>query len=433
VYRYNERRWIGCYWKFSDNFNADWAFPEKWDPAAFPDSWDVNSDFYQTAAASKTAAHLLRYQRMCENNPRILPYVSSYGAFLAGHLDPQGLIPSWFTVDLAPVRELRFNAEGGVHIWFLCELYKATGQNEYLKTAERMAAFLMREILPSQRWYDFETFYSCSKKPENFYDSRTGQWPQCSLSMIWAIEGLAALFECTKNRSYLSAGEAVADYASFYQACWQPHFVTTAYAFGGYRSQNSDAEWLDMRHACAAEALLHLAALTHRQDLYERGAAAMRASFAIINHPRLIKNNIFCYPRYPLGIEPENIDHEGVPQDPLRSGFDWGEGGGLAAAAELLGTLGGAYIDLENNIAVGIDGVIVEHYQVRKNRIEVRLKNQLAALSFPYDASYEIDLTVAGLKAGQYQLVVDGGKPQIIKGPAPLRIPVRVLASSRTN
>jgi len=134
-----------------------------------------------------------------------------------------------------------------------------------------------------------------------------------------------------------------------------------------------------------------------------------------------------------LGIEPENIDHEGVPQDPLRSGFDWGEGGGLAAAAELLGTLGGAYIDLENNIAVGIDGVIVEHYQVRKNRIEVRLKNQLAALSFPYDASYEIDLTVAGLKAGQYQLVVDGGKPQITKGPAPLRIPVRVLASSRTN
>jgi hypothetical protein len=207
--------------------------------------------------------------------------------------------------------------------------------------------------------------------------------------------------------------------------------VITAYAFGGYRSQNSDAEWLDMRQTCAAEALLHLAELTNRQDLYERSIAAMRASFAIINHPRLIKNLIFGYPRYPLGIEPENIDHEGIPQDPLRSGFDWGEGGGLAAAAELLRTLGGAYIDLQNNIAVGIDGVIVEHYQVTKNRIEVRLKNQLAELSYPYNTRYEIDLTIAGLRASHYELVVDKARPQIVKGPGSLRIPVMLFASAR--
>lgn len=419
VYRYNEKRWVGCYWKFPDNFNPDWTFPEKWEPKVLPHFWDMSSDFYQPAAASKTGVYLLRYRRLCEDNPRILPYLRRYGDFLVEHADSSGCVPAWFTNDLKPVRELLFNAEGGIHIWFLSELYGATQDPRYLATAERLAGFLMRKILPRQRWYDFETFYSCSIKPENFFDVYTGQWPQCTLSMLWAIDGFAALYQVTGDPAHLSAGETVADYSGFFQAVWQPHFITTAYAYGGLRSQNSDAEWLDMRQTCFAGAYMRLAELTHRQDLFERAVAALRASFAIIHHPRLIKNNVFRYPRYPVGIEPENIDHEGVPQDPLRSGFDWGEGGGLTAAAELLSNLGGAYIDFERRIAVGVDGVMIRGFRLDGRRIAIDLQNQLAALPFPYEKVYAIDLRLVGLLPGQYELVLNSGQPRTIHSVPP--------------
>ncbi len=276
-----------------------------------------------------------------------------------------------------------------------------------------------KEILPQQRWFDFETFYSCSIKPENFFDQYTGQWPQCTLSMLWAIDGFASLYEVTGNREYLENAEAVADYSQFYQAAWQPHFVITAYAFGGFRSQNSDAEWLDMRQSLFGDSLVRLGLLTGRQDLLERGVAAARAAFTIIDHPRHIKNGIFRFPRYPVGIEPENIDHEGLPQDPLRSGFDWGEGGALAAAATLMGLLGGVYIDFRRNIGVGVDGVWVKSFQQAGNQIRLELINQLARLPYAYNSPYPTQLRLDGLPQGRYELVVNNANPRSIVMPAP--------------
>jgi len=337
------------------------------------------------------------------------------------------------TVDFDPVPELAFDAEGGIHIWFLCELYQATGEKKYLAAAERMATFLAKEVLPHQRWYDFETFYSCSIKPEDFFDSYTGQWPQCTLSMLWATDGYTSLYEATKNPDYIHNAEAVADYAGFFQAVWQPHFMISAYAFGGFRSQNSDAEWLDMRQSLFGEAFVRLGKLAGRQDLLERGVAAVRSSFAIINHPRHIANDIFRYPRYPLGIEPENIDHEGLPQNPLRSGFDWGEGGGLAAAATLLRHLGGAYLDFAKNLGVGVDGVYVKSFACHGKRIQVELVNQLALLPSAYDSTYPIQFRIEGLAAGKYQLVVNGRALGDVEIPAGEGVRLEIGPSSITK
>jgi hypothetical protein len=183
-----------------------------------------------------------------------------------------------------------------------------------------------------------------------------------------------------------------------------------------------------MRQPLFAEAFARLGLITGRQDLLERGVAALRASLAVINHPRHIQNDIFRYPRYPLGIEPENIDHEGLPQDPLRSGFDWGEGGALAAAAGLLRQLGGAFVDFKRNIAVGVDGVYVKSFKVEGKRIRVDLQNQLAALPFPYDDPYPIELRIEGLPAGKYELVISGGPPRPIDLPAPKGIQLKTGA-----
>jgi len=412
VFRYREKRWVGCYWKFGDGFDPDWRFPDKWQPSACPKFWDFNSDWYQTSAASLTCAHLLRYRRHCEENPRILPFVTRYGDFLAEHVRFDGCMPAWFSPELRTNRVMEFNAEGGVHIWALSELYQATRIRKYLDVAERMASFIVREVLPRQRWADFETFYSCASKPENVFDAHTGQYPQCTTSMMWAVHGLTALAKAGGDRTWIAAAEAVADYSLFYQASWQPNFINTAYAFGGFRSQNSDAEWLDMRSSGFAEAFAELAELTNRQDLLERAVAAMRSAFAAINHPRNVQNGVFRFPRYPVGLEPENIDHEGLPQVPLRSGFDWGEGGALAGAATLLRKFGGVYIDVPHQLAIGIDGVAVKDFSVSGRMLKLTLQNQLAELPYPFKDPYKADLSIVGLDPGEYDLVINGSSPR---------------------
>lgn len=410
VYRYNDRKWIGSYRGVVTSGTG-----------------------YQPAAASLTATHLLRYNRLCENDKRIIAFVRRYGDFLFGQVSPQGQIPGWLEEDLKPSTRLQFNAEGGVHAWFLAELYEATRDPRYLGAAKQLADFLIREILPRQRWADFETFYSCSPKPEDFFDRRTGQWPQNTLSMIWAMQGFSALASSTGDLQYLRAAEAVADYSHFYQACWQPHFIRTAYAFGGFRPQNSDAEWLDMRSSSAAEALLAVARLTHRQDLYERSVAAMRASFAAINHPRHVDNEIVRFPRYPVGIEPENIDHSGVSQVPFRSGFDWGEGGALVAAAELQRHCESVFVDASQGVAVGIDGITVKSFVRDARTLRLELENQLAALPRPWVEPLRAYLRVVGLEPGVYRLIVNGGQPRDLTEKELQRFPLVLTAPSRES
>lgn len=407
IYRYDEQRWIGCYRGVA-----------------------TSGPGFQPAAASLTATHLMRYHRLCENDDRIVEFAKRYGEFLLSQVSPTGQVPGWLEADLKPSAQLQFNAEGGVHAWFFMELYEAKRDPRYLGVAKVLAEFLIGEILPRQRWADFETFYSCSPKPETMFDRQTGQWPQNTLSMLWAMQGLSALAISTGDPRYRSAAEAVADYSIFYQACWHPHFIQTAYAFGGFRPQNTDAEWLDMRSSSAAEALLAVARLTNRQDLYERSVAAMRASFAAINHPRHVDNDITRFARYPVGIEPENIDHTGVSQIPFRSGFDWGEGGALVAAAELQRHCGSVFIDASHGVAVGVDGIAVKSFSRRSRTLRLELENQLAILPFPWAEPHLASLHVVGLEPGLYRLIVNGGPPRDATEGELLQLPL-VLTPSR--
>ena len=104
---------------------------------------------------------------------------------------------------------------------------------------------MIADVLPREKWYDFETFYSCAIKPETFFDPYTGQYPANTMSVYWAIDGFASLYEAEQNKTWLDAAEACADYSLFYQAVWAPHYIISAYPFGGFSSQNSDGEWLD--------------------------------------------------------------------------------------------------------------------------------------------------------------------------------------------
>ena len=405
-YDLKEKQWVRNLWKFP---------LEGYDPSEYKHYWgwdDPNATSYQTASASVTAGFLMKYRVVCEDNERIIPFVKNYADFLIKNMQPDGSVPAWFDKELSPLPSLRWNADGGAHIWVLSELYHATKEDKYLVAAKKIAHFMINEVLPEQKWYDFEAFYSCAAKEETFRDNRTGQPPRNLMSAGWAMQGFTSLYKVTDDKAYLETAEAIADFVSFFQAVWAPHYIITAYPFGGLSSQVGDAEWLDQRTHRFAQPLVHIGLLTNRSDLVERGVAAMRSVLALVNHPRHIKNKIYEHPNYPLGMGPENIDHEGNPQMPLRSGPSWAEVGGLAAAAELASILGDVYVNVEKNIAIGINGVKVTGFKFDNRTVSFELKNQLAAFPFSYEKAFKIDLKVEGLPdTGQYTLIINNGKP----------------------
>ena len=396
------KQWIGTLWQ---------PPLEDYDPTLKANywNWKPGNGTYQSASASVTTGFLMQYYRDCEQDPNILPFVQRYGDFLIENMQQNGCVPGWFSRDLQPLPSMRFNADGGAHAWVLTELYRATNKQKYLNAAEQMVRFLQRAILPQQKWFDFETFYSCGVKSESYFDARTGQPGRNLMSVSWALQGFLALYEATGNREYLDDAVATADYASLFQAVWAPHYVVTAYPFGGMSSQVGDAEWLDQRSHRFADSFVRVGLLSGRQDLVERGVAVARSSLALISHPRHKANGIYTHTNFPLGLGPENIDHEGFPQMPLASGPSWSSVGGLAAAAHVLNRLGGVFVNISDNWAVGVDGVRVSGFRLEGQSIHVQLENQLAQLPRPYTAPYEGDLNVSGLlDSDRYELIVNG-------------------------
>ncbi|MDA0193510.1 MAG: hypothetical protein O2887_02220 [Bacteroidetes bacterium] len=422
LYDLNKKSWAGSLWN---------PPLENYDPNERATYFDWEDGAYQTASASVTAGYLLQYRKTCENNPGIIPFVQRYGDFLIQNMQSNGCVPGWFSKELEPLPSLKWNADGGAHIWVLSELYKVTNEVKYIEAAKKIAHFMIQEVMPRQKWYDFETFYSCAVKPETFFDERTGQYPANNMSLSWALEGFSSLYEVTKNQVHLSAAEACADYSIFYQAIWAPHYIITAYPYGGFSSQNSDAEWLDQRSHRFVNGLVRVGLLSNRQDLIERGVAAMKSSLTLINHPLHIQNEIYKYPNYPLGLGPENIDHEGFPQMPLRSGPSWCEVGGLAGAAHAMNHLGGAYIDFENNIGVGVDGVAVADYSINQQEIKITMKSLLSGLSVPFDKPYLLELRMVGLEERTYTLILNEGPELTLNNRELESLPVIVYSDGR--
>jgi hypothetical protein len=258
---------------------------------------------------------------------------------------------------------------------------------------DKAATFLEREVVPAQRYYDFETFFSCSPKAclqrngviddLRMWDMHSMQAPQNTLCMQWSAEALRAvrstrfdeyyervarlgvkgIAKSTPYSSILKRGQPngslmALDIMALYQNVWPLSYRRVAYTYGGFGVQNSDGEFNDARQAQFGSTLCHFGAELGRKDYFERGVAAIRASLTLINHPRHIELGLYPNPNYPLGLQPENNGHGGTDQQNGRTGFDWGEGSGLAAAAEVIDRYGDAYIDEKNRWGVGIDGSI---------------------------------------------------------------------------
>lgn len=305
----------------------------------------------------------------CPRKDEILKQCREMGDLMVRMQNSDGSYPSWLDKKLAPVAVLDHSAQSSLPAWFLFELDQKLNTGRplpYRDSAIRASNFLMKEVVDQQRYYDFETFFSCSPKEckadgkvddESMHDAHTLQPPQNTLCMQWTAEALRAANHATQKPEYMEGALKALNMMMLYQNVWPISYRQVAYTYGGFGVQNSDGEYNDARQAQFGCTLMDFGSELGRKDLFERGIAATRAALTLINHPLHIGNDIYPDPNYPYGLEPENNGHGGTDQQNGRTGFDWGEGSGLASMAYALAKYGGVYVDDKHGWAVGIDGV----------------------------------------------------------------------------
>ena len=112
------------------------------------------------------------------------------------------------------------------------------------------------------------------------------------------------------------------------------------------------------------------------QSLCDRARRTIELALAAPQNPQGLFPLIYRLPNlYPVGLGPENIDHEGHPQSAMRTSPSWGEGSGVfTGLAAVLRELGGAYVDATKRLAVGVDGVRVVRAELRGSVLEVELE-----------------------------------------------------------
>ena len=401
-YRAGSRRWVRSMFT---------AAPGK--PAGLFSAVDTEGDTYDVVAMSRTATHLLQYHQRCVPDPRILAYVARYADGLLPLVDAEGVVPSCVSAtNHTPFAPLARSAQDGTTLQLFAELAPLTNHTRYLDAARRIGDRLIREVLPRQLWTDLEQYYSCGSKPLDFAgDSEQGQPARGNLSTLWAADGFAALYRATRDQRYLDAGERCVDYLTFSQCCWEPHFIYTAFPFGGFTADNADtATFLDARQAEAVAPFAWYGRTLGRPDLLERAVAAARSSVVLINHPRHQgANNIYRHTNlYPLGLGPENIDHEGHPQSAMRTSPSWGEASGVfTGLAEAAWQLGGAYVDVARQLAIGVDGLRLDSATLTGHRLHLAIVPVLGKLKQPWDQPYQTELRIVGLQPGKYQVVIN--------------------------
>ena len=248
------------------------------------DGWAGYGDSYHAFSMSWTAYWMLRWAEdlVPARREEVLRFVRPYGEFLLRQQQPNGVIPSWYlAASLKPRDEMKnFNAETGASALLLVMLARSTQDSRYLQAAEQAMAFVQREVLPRQRWFDFETYLSCARKPFDFYDPWTAQFPQNNLAEMQNVQAMLALYQATHKQAYLDTGTAMLDYLLLTQQAWSdPAF--TPNLLGGFTTQNTDAEWSDARQGYAAALLMDFYRVTGTFEYLERAVAAARSTFAV--------------------------------------------------------------------------------------------------------------------------------------------------------
>lgn len=309
-----------------------------------------------------TSYWLLRWHNEFDpKNDRILPNCVALGDFLLGQQRDSGFIPSYYNENFTLRDGTRLNeesAEPAACAVFLVELYKSVGDQKYLDAAVKAIEYVQNHIVPEAKWFDYETFLSCSPKPYDFYDPITTQHPQNNMGTIQAAMGFLAVYDATRDTRFLEWGMNVLDYLSLTQQVWS-HPAMTPNLIGGFTTQNTDAEWSDARQAYCAVVYLDYFDRTGNREYLERGVAALRSGFVVAPY--------------------ENWAHIGYADwVGALSGFNWGQGSAMASVEMVWDRYGDVLVDVEGQWACGINGCTVNALHIDGNTISLVITTVLA-------------------------------------------------------
>ncbi|MHB8895505.1 MAG: hypothetical protein ACYC99_10065 [Candidatus Geothermincolia bacterium] len=326
-------------------------------------------DSYHTADCATTGYYMAQWFDDHEGDPRLLARCRRLAEYLMKLQLPSGAFPAWVDPGGGSPRvaaELKESATTAAPAMFLARLFHVENDVAYLDSAMKACDFVAREVIPRQKWFDYETFYSCSRKRLGLFDEHTGTFPQNTMSMYWAAVAFGLVYQATLDEEYLALGREVIDHLSLYQQVWDPPFLSIN-GFGGFGAMNTDAEWDDARQALMALALMDYYRLTGEEQYMERGISALRASFALMfidENKAVAPGNMRIALPEEIGSVMENYGHFG--HDHPVPGFidsDWGAGSACHAAAYAQKHYGDIYIDVGRMKAFGINGCRVDRVE----------------------------------------------------------------------
>jgi hypothetical protein len=252
-----------------------------------------------------------------------------------------------------------------------------------ISIAERIVQYLNVNIIPSNKWHDFEPYFSCSQLSLDTYDHFTGNHLMNTMSIYWCSEGFKELYKITNNIEYLKTGEYILSILSQFQQVWNMPYISIN-TFGGFGVQNHDAELSDARQALFVPVYMDYYILTGKKEYMERGIAALRASWAL----QLLKEYKSLCPGNLNGIDTiegidkgsvyENYGHTGSDfRTPGHIAFNWGVGTAATATAYVKRNFSDLFIDFQEKSIWGIDGVLVNSYQFTDRYVEINYNKTL--------------------------------------------------------
>jgi hypothetical protein len=301
---------------------------------------------------------------------------------------------------------------------FLALLYQATGKEEYLQAAQRVADFIIEKVFPRQIWFDTEVFFSCSPKSLGWRDKSTGVPTQGTLCLSWAADLMGNLYRYTREQRYLNYGRAALDILLLFQQIWDAPFLNID-TRGGFSSINNDAEWNDARQAVFALLLMEWYEITGEAELFQRGVAALRAAFTLMyleEHRRVAPANVLPMSPADRGAVAENYGHVGL--DIKIEGYimpDWGAGTAVSSAALAQARWGDLFIDASRGAAFGVNGCRILLADIRQSSFDLEIEelfDSLLIVKCAGSAEPSIELTINGRSRGTFdRALLEQGVP----------------------
>ncbi len=304
-----------------------------------PQNLPVKTAPFHLLDMSFTCYYMLMWYDELEKDVRLLDYAIRYADKLVSLQLQSGFFPGFIDNKGLSIGVLDDSPETSLSAAFLIYLYKLTGNDTYREAAKRGIDAVVREIVPTGRWEDFETYWSCS----HYWNDRVGQkiernnmYKQCNFSMYFTALALIDYYDIKKEQKYLAVGQRVLDEMLMTQSSYQPKGISVP-VICGFGVLNADAELNDARQSLFSELIMRYGDALSMDEYTKRGLGALRISFSMMYCPENPEAKEQWEQAWPFlseldyGFNMENYGHNGeVGDGGLGIGeftiYDWGNG-----------------------------------------------------------------------------------------------------------